>query len=107
MTNSLTSKLTDTPSRFAFGDGCPQIMHDATNTLKLNSVSSLPTSFKTYQASNSPYLSLSQGETFCRIDMAGRLFRNEIDITDDDKAMAECFVDYLKKFQNVEVKRGS
>ena len=103
--------MTDAPSKFAFGDGCPQIMHDVTDTLKLKSVSRLPISFKTYEASNSPNFSrlkmLSQGETFCRIDEDGRLLRNEIDITDNDKAMAECFVDYLKKFQNVEVKRGS
>jgi len=49
----------------------------------------------------------SHGEEFCRINKDGRLIRNDIDITDNDKAMAECFVDYLKKIHKVQVKRGS
>lgn len=70
------------------------------------SVSTTPEAYK-FACRHSLLEAHWQGETFCRIDKDGRLLRNEIDITDNDKAMAECFVDYLKKFQNVEVKRGS
>ena len=43
----------------------------------------------------------------CRISKEGRVTRDGVDITDNDAAMVECFVDYLKKFLKVEVKRGS
>ena len=53
------------------------------------------------------YTSAVDNSEICRISKDGRLIRGGIDITDNDKAMVECFVDYLKQFHKVEVKRGS
>jgi len=48
-----------------------------------------------------------QGKPICVVTKEGRVTKDDVDITDNDKAMAECFVDYLKKIHNVEVKRDS
>lgn len=52
----------------------------------------------------SDYLSTLNNTVLFKVTSDGRVIRDGIDITDNDAAMAQCFVDYLK-FKSIEVKR--
>ena len=48
-----------------------------------------------------------QGKPICVVTKEGRVTKDDIDITDNDEAMANCFIELLKKHHGIEVKRGS
>jgi len=48
-----------------------------------------------------------QGSVICVVTSEGRVTKDGIDITDNDEAMAKCFVELLKTHHGIEVKRGN
>ena len=46
------------------------------------------------------------GKVICKVTPDGRVIQDDIDITNNDSALAECFIQYLE-MQGVTVNRGS
>jgi len=55
----------------------------------------------------SQWQSVVNNSTLCIITKEGRILRDGVDITDNDSAVAACFIEWLKKVHNIEVKRGN
>jgi len=55
----------------------------------------------------SQFQNAAKAKEICRVDKDGRVFRDGIDITDNDGALAQCFIEQLKLIHNIEVKRGN
>jgi len=54
----------------------------------------------------SQYASPTGYKILCTVTNAGRVIRDGVDITDNDAAMTQCFVEHLQQ-KGIEVKRGN
>lgn len=84
-------------SSIAVDDGVTQLWQTGGDSLKLRGTDTL----------NANQMLMEKcGKVICKVTPDGQVIQDGIDITNNDSALAECFIQYLA-MQGVKVNRGS